>query len=58
MAFSTPMTNCSLGVSLIRPSARIFATLEFELLDRRKVQTKTEALMAIFEFIEGWYNPT
>lgn len=34
-----------------------FATLECELLDRRKIQTKAEARMAIFEFIEGWYNP-
>lgn len=35
----------------------LFATLECELLDRRKFQTKAEARMAIFEFIEGWYNP-
>lgn len=34
-----------------------FATLECELLDRRKFQTKAEARMAICEFIEGWYNP-
>lgn len=34
-----------------------FATLECELLDRRKFQTKVEARMAIFQFIEGWYNP-
>jgi putative transposase len=34
-----------------------FATLECELLDRRKFQTKAEARMAIFRFIEGWYNP-
>jgi putative transposase len=34
-----------------------FATLECELLDRRKFQTKAEARMAVFEFIEGWYNP-
>ena len=34
-----------------------FATLECELLDRPKVQTKAEARMAVFEFIEGWYNP-
>ena len=27
------------------------------LLDRRKFQTKGEARMAIFQFIEGWYNP-
>jgi len=36
----------------------LFATLECELLDRRKFQTKTEARMACFEFIEGWYNPS
>ncbi len=34
-----------------------FATLECELLDRRKFRTKAEAKMAIFQFIEGWYNP-
>lgn len=34
-----------------------FATLECELLDRRKYQTKAEARMAVFQFIEGWYNP-
>lgn len=34
-----------------------FATLECELLDRRQFQTKAEARIAIFEFIEGWYNP-
>jgi putative transposase len=33
-----------------------FATLECELLDRRRFATKAEACMAIFEFIEGWYN--
>ena len=34
-----------------------FATLECELLARRKFKTKAEAHMAIFELIEGWYNP-
>jgi len=34
-----------------------FATLECELLDRRKFHTKAEARIAVFEFIEGWYNP-
>jgi putative transposase len=34
-----------------------FATLEYELLARRRFATKAEARMAIFEFIEGWYNP-
>jgi transposase InsO family protein len=34
-----------------------FATLECELLDRRRFKTQIEARIAIFEFIEGWYNP-
>ena len=34
-----------------------FATLECELLDRRRFQTQAEARMAVFDFIEGWYNP-
>jgi putative transposase len=34
-----------------------FATLECELLDRRHFKTQIEARMAVFEFIEGWYNP-
>jgi putative transposase len=34
-----------------------FATLERELLARRRFATKAEARMAIFEFIESWYNP-
>ena len=34
-----------------------FATLECELIDRRRFRTHAEARQAIFEFIEGWYNP-
>jgi putative transposase len=34
-----------------------FATLECELIDRRSWQTKTQARLALFSFIEGWYNP-
>ena len=34
-----------------------FATLECELLDRRRFPTQAEARMAIFDFIEGCYNP-
>jgi putative transposase len=34
-----------------------FATLECELLDRRRFATQVEARLAVFEFIEGWYNP-
>ena len=33
-----------------------FATLECELIDRRSFRTQAEARMAIFEFLEGWYN--
>ena len=35
-----------------------FATLECELLDRRRFRSHAEARMAIFTFIEGWYNPS
>ena len=34
-----------------------FATLECELLDRERFQTPAEARRALFDFIEGWYNP-
>jgi putative transposase len=34
-----------------------FATLECELLDRQRFRTQVEARLAIFDFIEGWYNP-
>ena len=33
-----------------------FATLECELIDRRSFQTQAEARMAIFAFVEGWYD--
>jgi len=34
-----------------------FATLECELLDRHRFKDPCQAEKAIFEFIEGWYNP-
>ena len=34
-----------------------FATLECELIDRQRFRSQAEARMAVFEFIEGWYNP-
>jgi len=34
-----------------------FATLECELLDRQRFATPAEARLAVFDFIEGWYNP-
>lgn len=36
--------------------ARRFATLECELIDREQFATSEEARLAVFEFIEGWYN--
>jgi putative transposase len=35
-----------------------FATLECELLDRRRFRSQAEARMAVFSYIEGWYNPS
>ena len=35
----------------------LFATLECELLDRTRFKTPSEARSAVFEFIEGFYNP-
>ena len=34
-----------------------FATLECELLARRRFATHAEARVAIFRCVEGWYNP-
>jgi putative transposase len=34
-----------------------FATLECELLDRVTLRTPREGRAAVFDFIEGWYNP-
>jgi putative transposase len=34
-----------------------FASLEREVLNRRRFKSQAEAKMAIFEWIEGWYNP-
>ena len=34
-----------------------FATLECELIARRRFKDPAEAQLAVFKFIEGWYNP-
>ena len=39
------------------PAESFFATLERELLDRTHFHDHHQARRAIFEFIEGWYNP-
>jgi putative transposase len=33
-----------------------FATLECELLERRRFKSQAEAEIAVFDFIEGWYD--
>ena len=35
-----------------------FATLECELLDRNRFRSHSEARMAVFNYIEGFYNPS
>ena len=35
-----------------------FATLECELIDRRRFRSHCAARMAVFHFIEGFYNPS
>ena len=34
-----------------------FASLECELIDRYTFKSHTEGRMAVFQYIEGWYNP-
>jgi putative transposase len=34
-----------------------FASLACELIDRRSFRSKAEARLALFTYIEGWYNP-
>ena len=34
-----------------------FGTMQLELLDRKTWDTRAELASAIFEWIEGWYNP-
>jgi transposase InsO family protein len=33
------------------------STLKTELIDRRSWPTRDDARRAIFDYIEGWYNP-
>ena len=34
-----------------------FATLECDLLERQRFATQAAARLAVFDYIEGWYNP-
>ena len=35
-----------------------FASLECELLDRTHFETREQARIAVFDYLEAWYNPT
>lgn len=37
---------------------RFFATLERGLMDRHLFRSHTQARMAVFQFIKGFYNPS
>jgi putative transposase len=47
----------SLGFGGDIMAERLFATREGEPLKRRRFKAQTKALLAVFEWIEGWYNP-
>ena len=34
-----------------------FASLECELIDRTTFRSHADARLAVFDYIEGWYNP-
>lgn len=40
-----------------RDVRELFARLECELLETKRFQNQAEAMMAVFDFIKGWYNP-
>jgi putative transposase len=49
---------CSVGNAYDNVMAEsFFASLECELIDRRSFKSKAEARLALFSYIEGWYNP-
>ena len=53
------LTTTEVGALAAREPIRtiFFAALECELLDRRRFKSQAEAEIAVFDFIEGWYNP-
>ena len=38
-------------------NALFFASLECELIDRHSFRSKLQAKLAVFDYIEGFYNP-
>jgi putative transposase len=47
----------SLSIFADEIAESFFATLEREVLSRRRFKTQAEAKMAIYDWLEGWYNP-
>ncbi len=60
-------SGCEYAAAALRPRLTLhtinamaesfFATLECELLARRRFASHAEARVAIFRYVEGWYNP-
>jgi putative transposase len=49
---------CSVGDAYDNAMAEsFFASLECELIDRGSFRSKAEARIAVFTYIEGWYDP-
>ena len=46
--------SCSVSCQV---AESFFATLEREVIDRRRFKSPAEARMEIFTWLEGWYNP-
>lgn len=63
MCQSTPVASGRLTMGTVGDAydnamtESFFASLECELIARRNWKTKTEARMAVFTWIESWYNP-
>ena len=53
-----PQSMGSRGDAYDNAQAESFvSTLKTELIDRRSWPTRNDARQAIFDYIEGWYNP-
>jgi putative transposase len=65
LAFGQRCRQAGIAVSMGSPgdcfdnalAESFFATLECELVDRSRWRTHTEARMALFDYLEGFYNP-
>ena len=54
---ATPLHGCPGDAYDNANAESFFASLECELIARRTWKTKTEARLAVFTWIESWYNP-